>query len=71
MKKTPPNGVFLRTFATEIKNQNKSVMSNQNNNINRETWGKIIQIAITILTVISGMFFEAKAQAMTNLLAMI
>lgn len=46
-------------------------MSDNNKNINRETWGKIIQIAITILTVISGMFFEAKAQAMSNLLAMI
>lgn len=43
-------------------------MSDNKNKINRETWGKIIQVAITILTVISGMFFEAKAQAVTSLL---
>lgn len=43
-------------------------MSDNNKNISRETWGKIIQIAITVLTVISGMFFEAKAQAVSSIL---
>ncbi len=43
-------------------------MAHNNQNISRETWGKIIQIAITVLTVISGMFFEAKAQAVTSIL---
>lgn len=43
-------------------------MSDNKNKISRETWGKIIQVAITILTVVSGMFFEAKAQAVTSIL---
>lgn len=46
-------------------------MSNNNKNISRETWGKIIQIAITVLTVISGMFFEAKAQTMATIIGAI
>jgi len=40
----------------------------KNKNINRDTWSKIIAFAIAVLTAISGMFFEAKAQAMTTLL---
>lgn len=43
---------------------------NNNNKIDRETWRQIIQVAIAILTVISGMFFEAKAQAMSALFGM-
>lgn len=43
-------------------------MAQDNKNISRETWGKIIQIAITVLTVISGMFLEAKAQTIAGII---
>ena len=59
---------YLCTQKNNKPNKNKSVMSDNKNKINRDTWGKIIQVAITILTVISGMFFEAKAQAVTSIL---
>lgn len=34
-------------------------------------WGKVIQVAIAILTVISGMFFESCTDAMDGLRAML
>lgn len=34
-------------------------------------WGKIIQVAIAILTVISGMFFESCTHGMDSLRAML
>lgn len=40
-------------------------------NISRETWSKIIQVAISILTIISGMFLESCTNGMENLRAML
>lgn len=54
-----------------IENKGTKILTNmkENNNISRETWRTIIQAAIAILTVISGMFFESCTSAMSHLLA--
>lgn len=46
-------------------------MKNDNNKQEKVDWGKVIQVAIAILTVISGMFFESSTQAMTCFRAML
>lgn len=42
-------------------------MDKDNKKNEKIDWGKVIQVAIAILTVISGMFFESSTQAMSML----
>lgn len=37
-----------------------------NGNVSRDTWAKIIQVAISILTIISGMFLESCTKLLTS-----
>ena len=44
-------------------------MKNNSKNTEKPDWGKILQVAIAILTVIAGTFFESSAHAMETLRA--
>ena len=43
-------------------------MATNNKNIDKETWRMIIQIAITVLTLISGMLTEANTGTVASLM---
>lgn len=59
-----------RTTTNKQKNQPQKKTTTLQKNINHETWRQILQVTIAILTVIAGMFFETKTQAMTVLLGL-
>lgn len=64
-------GWICSYLCSEKSQKEQKRMNDDNNNNQKIDWGKVIQVAIAILTVISGMFFESCTGSMEGLRAML